>query len=260
MRVGELVKHYVGDILRYCENDPNELLRLMDAAYSKRKFNIRWPFLTEAGGITSRDHPRYWQDRYVFGDKRLRICSQWYEKDREVFCQYLLSMGIIDKDKLTKSVDPVSLTPMHPRFAIRDDSNRTGNSRFGSTAIGDGQNAVMRFILSKLGEETFDATDWKGTKDYFNNRCAYCDALADLEMDHAIPINKTKLREHRLGNVIPSCRKCNREKHHKDFIEFLGEDKEKIERIKSYMEARNYTPLGDNIQVKLVLEQAHKEI
>jgi len=57
MRVGELVKHYVGDILRYCENDPNELLRLMDAAYSKRKFNIRWPFLTEAGGITSRDHP-----------------------------------------------------------------------------------------------------------------------------------------------------------------------------------------------------------
>lgn len=63
-------------------------------------------------------------------------------------------MGIIDKDKLTKSVDPVSLTPMHPRFAIRDDSNRTGNSRFGSTAIGDGQNAVMRFILSKLGEET----------------------------------------------------------------------------------------------------------
>jgi hypothetical protein len=79
-------------------------------------------------------------------------------------------------------------------------------------------------------------------------------------MDHAIPINKTKLGEHRLGNVIPSCRKCNKEKHHRDFLEFLGEDTEKIEKIKSYMRTRNYIPLGDNRQIKLVIEQAYSEV
>jgi HNH endonuclease len=86
---------------------------------------------------------------------------------------------------------------------------------------------------------------------------AYCDALTKLEMDHAIPINKTKLGEHRLGNVIPSCRKCNKEKHHRDFLEFLGDNKRRSRRMKSYMETRNYTPLRDNQQIKLIIEQAH---
>src|SRR6266436_670042 len=250
MRVGELVKSHIGKILRYCESDPGELLRLMDTAYSRKTFHIGWPFFAEASSIASSNHPRYWQDRYVIGDKRLRACSQWYERDREAFCRYLLSINITIVD----------LPSTQPRPSISDNSDRTGNSRFGSIAIGDGQNAVIRFILSKLGQESFDAKDWQSTKNYFNNRCAYCDAVTDLEMDHAIPINKTKLGEHRLGNVIPSCRKCNKEKHHRDFLEFLGEDTEKIQRIKFYMETRNYIPLGDNRQIKLVIEQAHREV
>lgn len=260
MKVGALVKSHIGNILRYCERDPVELSRLMNAEYSRKNLHIRWPFFAEVRDITSKDYSRYWQDRYVVGEKNLRVCSQWYERDWEPFCQYLLSKGIIEANHLPHRADPAPTHPRPPISPTPDDRDKMGNSRFRSIAIGDGQNAVIRFILSKLGQEVFDEDDWKTTKSYFDNRCAYCCALTDLEMDHAIPINKTKLGEHRLGNVIPSCKNCNRDKNHRDFVEYLGDDQEKIARIQSYMKDRKYVPLGDNRQVKLVLEQAYREV
>jgi hypothetical protein len=94
MRIGELVRNYIGKILKYCERDPDELLRLMEATYSKRTLNVNWPFFAEAGSVSPSDHVRYWKDRYVVGNKRLKACSQWFEKDREAFNRCLLSKGI----------------------------------------------------------------------------------------------------------------------------------------------------------------------
>ena len=54
-------------------------------------------------------------------------------------------------------------------------------------------------------------------------------------MEHAIPINKEVLGEHRLGNIVPSCKQCNSEKHKKSFEEFLGDDTQKINAIKKCM-------------------------
>lgn len=80
-------------------------------------------------------------------------------------------------------------------------------------------------------------------------------------IDHAIPINRANLGEHRIGNLVPSCKECNEKKGgNKDFREFLEGDVQKIERILEYMLTNNYVPLGNNKQIKIILELAHKEI
>jgi 5-methylcytosine-specific restriction endonuclease McrA len=235
-------------------------MRLMEATYCKKTFNINWPFCADITRISSKDHNRYWTDKYIFEDKRLRFCSQWIERHREAFCRYLLSRGIIEKNELPKLLGGET-GPIPRKPSVPDDANGTANRRYGSIQIGDAQNAFIRFILSKLGQESFDEGNWRDTKDHFRNGCAYCDdGGTDLEMDHGVPINKTKLGEHRLGNLIPSCKRCNSGKHQKDFGEFLGEDVERIQRIVDYMELRNYVPLADNDQIKMILEQAHMEI
>jgi len=81
-----------------------------------------------------------------------------------------------------------------------------------------------------------------------------------LLIEHAIPINREKLGEHRLGNLVPSCKLCNSNKGGKDFREFLGPNAEAISRIEEYMDSRNYVPLEDNEQIKLILNMAHKEV
>ena len=134
------------------------------------------------------------------------------------------------------------------------------NSRYRGNAIGNAQNLLIRNILSNLGIERFNESDWIATKNYFSDRCAYCGIEAPLQMDHAIPINKDSLGEHRIGNIVPSCSECNRKKHGMDSREFLGENKEAIRKIEEYMKSRNYVPLGDNVKIKKILKIAHTDV
>lgn len=134
------------------------------------------------------------------------------------------------------------------------------NSRYRGNAIGNAQNLFVRNILSRLGNESFSEKDWEATKDYFSRKCAYCGEETDLVIEHAIPINKEKLGEHRLGNLVPSCKACNSQKSNQDFREFLGDKTEQISKIEQYMESRNYVPLEDNEQMQMILNMAHKEV
>lgn len=79
-------------------------------------------------------------------------------------------------------------------------------------------------------------------------------------IEHAIPINKVSLGEHRLGNMVPSCKACNSRKADKDYRTFLEGDQERIERIEKYMDLKNYVPLGENEQVGKILEMAYQEV
>jgi len=48
MTIGELVRAHIKKIFHYCDTvDHEELARLMDEAYSKKKFGIYYPFCTE---------------------------------------------------------------------------------------------------------------------------------------------------------------------------------------------------------------------
>ena len=111
--------------------------------------------------------------------------------------------------------------------------------------------------MSNLGEESFTSNDWEETKSFFDNRCAYCGSDDALVIEHAIPINKTKLGEHRLGNIEPSCNSCNKKKASLSYNQFLN-DENKIKKIEDYMKSKGYTPLMHNPKAEIIAELLEK--
>jgi HNH endonuclease len=198
------------------------------------------------------------------------VCSQWYPRNRIPFCNYLVSKGIIGQGELSgfladgedeanpKSGKPSTTSPGTAKVI---------KSRYKATTDGDAANSVIRAILSNLGTESFNRHDWDQTKRYFLNRCAYydeensnCDETIPTHRDHIVPINKTELGEHRLGNLVPSCNACNKKKHQGDFRGVFADRVGAISRIEVFMGTKGYTPLGDNVLVKMILDQAHSEV
>lgn len=254
MRIGQLVKTYARKIFFHCDSiEHDEIISLLDSVYSKEKFGIRFPFCAEIESIEASESKRYWTEVYLVRGRKVRITSQWYESSRPLFVQYLKLKNI----ELKPEPQDVSLAndfPGETKIA------RQSNSRYRGNAIGNAQNLFVRNILSRLGNESFSEKDWEKTKDYFLRKCVYCDAEIELLIEHAIPINKEKLGEHRLGNIVPSCKLCNSKKGGADFREFLGEKIDKIRKIEEYMDSRNYVPLEDNEQMRIILDMAHKEV
>jgi len=262
MKIGQFVKAYTKKVFQYCDDaDHGELARLMDPTYSKHTFGINYPFCSTIENIAPEKGVRYWGDTHVVRGKTLRVCSQWSDpptsKSRAMFRQYLLSKNIADGEELSALED---LQDLPPHLATAKSELHASRGRYRGNAIGKAQNLVVRNILSSLGNESLSEKDWHNAKSYFLNRCAYCGNESDLLMEHAVPINKAKLGEHRIGNLVPSCKECNDKKHEKDYREYLAGDDERIKTIESYMESRNYVPLGDNEQVRMILELAHKEV
>ena len=262
MKIGQLVKAYTKKVFRYCdEGDHEELMRLMDAKYSKDILGINFPFCAEAETISPQLSKRYWRDIHVVRGRTFRVCSQWVDlptsKSRELFCRYLLSKKLADNEELS-AIDSLPQPPHQSSTA--KSPKRASKGRYRGNAIGNAQNLFVRNILSNIGQESFSENDWQETKAYFSNKCAYCGAETDLVIDHAIPINKAKLGEHRIGNLVPSCNDCNARKGNKDYREYLDGDDEKMQMIESYMDSKNYVPLGDNEQVRMILDLAHAEV
>lgn len=262
MAVGRLVKGYLGDIFAYCDSkDHDELDRLLDREYSKKTFGLSFPFCKEVKDIEPTESRRFWTDVYMVRGRRVRVISQWVEKHRPRLVAYLEGHDIATAAEALAHEVEWSSAPRGTasREAVARVSSRA-NARYRSYAIGIAQNAFIRNILSGLGTESFSERDWLETKAHFENRCAYCGQDGELLIEHAIPINRESLGEHRLGNIVPSCRKCNAAKGGRDFRDFLGDDEAMVVRIEQYMESRNYVPLEDSEQMRLVLNMAHSEV
>ena len=233
----------------------------MDAKYSKDILGINFPFCAEVETISPELSKRYWRDIHVVRGRTVRVCSQWVDlprsKSRELFCRYLLSRKLADDEELS-AID--SLPQPFRRSSAAERPKRAARGRYRGNAIGNAQNLFVRNILSNIGHESFNENDWQETKAYFMNKCAYCGAETDLVIDHAIPINKAKLGEHRLGNLVPSCKDCNARKGNQDYSEYLNGDAEKRQTIESFMDSKNYVPLGNNEQVRMILDLAYAEV
>ena len=258
MKIGALVKSHLRSIFSYCEKyNHQEFIRLQDFEYSKELFNINYPFCIDINKISDVDpkfeSKRYWREIYIVRGTSVRVSSQWFEYNKELFLNYLNSMSIpIQTENFYDSIDSNS--------QIHKSRNSYSNCRYKGNAIGNAQNQLIRNILSNLGSESFSSNDWKRAKDYFNNRCAYCGEKSELEMEHAIPINREKIGEHRLGNLVPSCKSCNKKKGNRDYKEFLTGNDEKIRQIEKYMDYNNYVPLDQNPQIKKILNMAYREV
>lgn len=257
MKIGELVKTHLGRILAYCETEAHgELTSLLSPAYSKRVFGLGFPFCRDAADIDAALSKRYWTETWLVRGKRIRVTSQWFEGSRAPFLAYLESIGITPAgDSSQQAPTPAAASP-----SLRPSSSKRANSRYRGNHIGNAQNLFVRNILSNLGVESFSEADWTRTKAHFGQRCAYCGCEGDLVLEHAIPINKEALGEHRLGNLVPACPSCNAKKANQDFRTFLEGNPEAIARIEAYMDSRNYVPLEENAQIALILKLAHREI
>lgn len=111
MKIGELVKSHIEKIFHYCETfDQEELERLMGKEYSKKTFNINYPFCKDLSLISDKELVRFWKYDYKVNGKIIRVCSQWIIGNKVRFLDYLLSKNIISKDEYSK-FDQIVKTP-----------------------------------------------------------------------------------------------------------------------------------------------------
>lgn len=253
MKIGELVRHYAISIFEYCEtNDPGELARLQDLAYSKEQFGVYHPFCREEHNVSEQNTPRYWAPVYYVQGKKVRITNDWYSRSLPLLERYLRNRGLLSADMPIEVPIEAAPDPEVPP--------RKARGRYRSHAIGNAQNATVRNLLGQIGAESFNADDWQQVKQDFDNRCAYCGGEDKLVMDHIVPINRTHLGEHRLGNLAPACKACNDAKSSKDFREFLVDDPDRIQLIEAHMRRHDYEPMSERDDIKKVVELAYQEV
>lgn len=256
MKIGQIVQSSVPEIFKYSEEtEPEELARLQDPRYSKETFDINYPFCRQVAQIGAADRVRYWTREYVVHGVPVRVTSQWFNpptsKSLPLLQRYLASKRL-PADFPHKNTAYEDSPP--------DDAVRAARGRYKGSAIGNAQNYLVRNLLSRLGDEQFSALQWQAVVDAFDRACAYCGADGELVMDHVVPINKQALGEHRLGNLVPSCRACNARKADKDFREFLADDPIRIAAIEAHMMSQGYEPIGDHAQLRAIIELAHQDV
>ncbi len=70
--------------------------------------------------------------------------------------------------------------------------------------------------------EPITAEQWQEIQASYLMLCVYClERCDDPTMDHVVALNRGG--DHAAGNIVPACRKCNREKTDKSVIVFLAE-------------------------------------
>jgi hypothetical protein len=255
MKVGEFIYQNINIFIDICKKGPSEFDKLLSIPESKKLFDLNYAFFIEKGNIDDNDRKRssarYKADIYRVFNREVRVTNDWYERNIPYIKQYLIDRNINI---------PFENNIKQGKNTTKKTNSKKTNSRYKGNAIGNAQNSFIRNILSNLGNESFTENDWKETKSYFKNKCAYCGKAGELVMEHAIPINKEKLGEHKLGNIVPACEQCNKNKANKNYREYLGNNLEAIKNIDRYMENRNYKPLEDDEQFKCILKLAHEEV
>lgn len=253
MKIGQFVKRHVPAIFDYCEtSDPSEFARLQDPQYSKETLDINYPFCKSVSKITPEEHVRFYNATYVVHGIPVRVTSQWFNpptsKSLPLLRQYLA------KREIAQDLSPQK-EPTPPAA-----NERAARGRYKNYAIGNAQNGFVRHLLGRLGDEQFNADQWQTVVSDFDQRCAYCGAKGDLVMEHVIPINRTALGEHRLGNLVPACRSCNATKAEQDYRVFLAQETDRIAAIEAHMAKHDYVPIGENQKLKQIIDLAHQDV
>lgn len=261
MPIGELVRYYISDIFAYCEQNLDELGNLMSEEYSNRIFGVSYPFCMETTVVEQTDNNRrFWALEYFVCGKTVRVTNHWFEPSRSKFVQYLVDKNIINETEVADLLQ--SINEVNPQN-VNGPARERANSRYRNPPIGNAQNGFVRSILGNLGYESFSESDWRKVKESFGQKCVYCGEEKTLVMDHAVPINRTHLGEHRLGNLVPACKECNSEKAGNDHREFLSSDSERLNKIEEHMQKYEYKPLKDQenfAQMQEVVKLAHEEL
>ena len=259
MQIGQLVQRYTPMIFALCEHKIRaEFDWLQDTDYSKRTLDINYPFCKPVAKIAASEHVRYYSKIYPVRGVSVRVTSQWFDpptsRSRPLLMRYLTRLGI-------DVTDWARVPPEAKAASAEEKPDRSSKDRFKGNPIASAQNLLVRNILSNLGSESFGEEHWRQVIDAFGKRCAYCGRQeGELLMDHVAPINKQSLGEHRLGNLVPSCKTCNAEKGDMDFRAFLSTRPERIKAIHDHMIRHKYAPITANARIGEIVELAHREV
>lgn len=90
MRIGELVRSYLFQIIEVIKVDRNDLLgKLQERDYSNQVFDINYPFLLATTSDTARE-ARYWEKCYEINGGIYRVTSEWYDdRSRQKFLRFI---------------------------------------------------------------------------------------------------------------------------------------------------------------------------
>lgn len=69
-------------------------------------------------------------------------------------------------------------------------------------------------LLRQQTAHQLSASDIRARFEQFGNRCAYCGASGDMQIEHVIAISRGGT--HAIGNIVPACQECNYSKRDKD--------------------------------------------
>lgn len=263
---GAFVQAHLRQIFDHiAEVDPDEFLRLQMKDYSLEQFRISYPFFKNIDQIVADGQSaQYYATSYEIQGQQVRVCNYWLSKHRPFFLAYLVA----------RRIPVIGVSPeMHEEWlAIAEQAGTTatslGGARYKGKPIGDAQNAFVRYLLSNIGQESFTQQDWETVKDSLGNSCVYCGHTGVLHMDHAIPLSRLQLGEHRLGNLVPACPACNGKKSHLRFRPFLearydhdpNQAARRVATIETHAERHGYRPLENRDDVRELLERARQEI
>lgn len=258
MKIAEQVRRSLPGMIAYCEaQDPAEFGRLCDPRWSKASFDINYPFWRRVETITADKSCRYWQTVWQVNGLAVRVTSQWFNpptsRSQPLLAQYLSARGLTLASADTPPLSLLKAQDARPAMRIR-------RGRYRSPAIGNAQNGLIRNILGRLGQDSFGEFEWPQVMAQFDHLCAYCGSGGPLQQDHVVPINRTALGEHRLGNLVPCCPSCNAAKHNRDFRAFLSAAPDRVAQIEAHMVRHGYRPMGRNPRVQQVFEEAHAEM
>lgn len=193
----------------------------------------------------------WWRDcRYrQFGTERRDACAVYEVEKRERELVAVWVHGVDVPDELRETRLPSASGPLE----TGTDDGSGGPSVSASQVPRPGINLaeVKNFLVRLILDIGLSPEDWQRTLKHFNYACACCgrEPEKQKDADHAIPINKEQLGEHRAGNVVPCCRDCNQKKHAKDYVQFLsGKERgaDRIRRIEELMQECGYRPIREH--------------
>ncbi|WP_168929457.1 HNH endonuclease signature motif containing protein [Nocardioides sp. GY 10113] len=264
--IGAFVRQHLPQILAYCQANPEEFANLQDREYCLTNFRQSYAVLRARTGESKPSKCWAAKSSGPFSDAGYWVTSEWVSNLHTAhFIVYLISKGIepigVSEDFIAwaqETVDEFGTTSAAP-----------GGARYRSTALGVAQNALVRYLLSNLPYETFAQDDWEAVKARdFGGTCAYCGETKKTTIDHAVPINRIHLGEHRLGNLVPACGSCNGRKSNTTYTEFLetfyAADPEqarmRIGDLDTHAAKHDYQPIEDHEGVRPIIEEARAKL
>ena len=94
--IGKYVRETLDDLINDNLIDNNEIENLLRADYSKKTFDIQFPFLKEEFNLSDSLKVRYWKNPIKIKGESYFVCSQWYEvaanNDRPYYDSWLKKM------------------------------------------------------------------------------------------------------------------------------------------------------------------------